>query len=270
MRNVTIGSVEVSRLCMGGNPFSGFSHQSDARTKEMLAYYTPEKIKETLRKAEQAGINTVFARTDEHIYGIIKDYWKEGGKLQWFAQVATPKEDPESWRDWIRRVLELGASGTYMHGGVGDFWYGQGRFELFHEAVEIMRKHGSKAIGMAGHRPDVHAWMRDNLKLDFQMCSYYNPTDRTQSAHHVSVGEKWTDDDRNAMLAFIPTVKKPVVHYKVLAGGNLAGVESFKRLGKTVRANDVICLGIFLGDDPDLITKDIALIDKYVEVNFKD
>ena len=61
MKNVVIGKAEVSRLCMGGNPFSGFSHQSDERSKEMVRFYTPEKIKETLFKAEQASVNIVCA-----------------------------------------------------------------------------------------------------------------------------------------------------------------------------------------------------------------
>ncbi len=87
MRKVQIGNVQVSGLCIGGNPFSGFSHQNSERNKEMTDYYTPECIKETLRKAENAGINTFFGRTDDHILGIVEDYWNEGGKIQWFAQV---------------------------------------------------------------------------------------------------------------------------------------------------------------------------------------
>ncbi|MDH7571521.1 MAG: hypothetical protein QHJ73_18245, partial [Armatimonadota bacterium] len=89
MRKVAIGEAVVSGLCIGGNPFSGFSHQSPQRDREMLDYYTPQRIKETLRQAEAAGINTFFGRTDAHILGIITDYWNEGGKIQWFAQVCT-------------------------------------------------------------------------------------------------------------------------------------------------------------------------------------
>ena len=67
------------------------------------------------------------------------------------------------------------------------------------------------------------------------------------------------------MLAFIPTAKTPVIHYKVLAGGNKPVIESFERLSTTVREQDVVCIGMYLGDDPDIITKNVELIDTYVE-----
>ena len=48
MRKATIAGKRVSRLCIGGNPFSGFSHQTPERTREMLDFFTPETIKQTL------------------------------------------------------------------------------------------------------------------------------------------------------------------------------------------------------------------------------
>ena len=56
MRTVQFGDVEVTRFVIGGNPFSGFSHQGPQRDKEMVRYYTVARIKEALRKAEAAGI----------------------------------------------------------------------------------------------------------------------------------------------------------------------------------------------------------------------
>ena len=88
MRSVEIGHVSVSRMCIGGNPFSGFSHQGEEKNREMLEYYTRERIKQTLRAAQEAGINTFFGRTDHHIMGIVRDYWEEGGTIQWFAKSA--------------------------------------------------------------------------------------------------------------------------------------------------------------------------------------
>ncbi|MFH1709424.1 MAG: hypothetical protein ABIF71_16115 [Planctomycetota bacterium] len=265
MRKVKIGSVTVSGVCIGGNPFSGFSHQTDARTKAMLAYYTPEGIKDALHKAEAAGINTVFARTDDHIFNLMRDYWKAGGKLQWFARVCSAEDDPEGWRTWMKKAADLGASGAYMHGGQTEFWFANEKFDVLNEAVALMRTCKLGAAGLAGHNPFAHAWIRDNLEVDFQMCSYYNPTDRTASPHHQSVGEKWRDTDREVMLALIATIKRPVVHYKVFAGGNLPVVEGFERMGRTMKATDVACIGMFLGDDPDMAAKDVALFEKHVD-----
>ena len=77
MRTVVFGDVEVARFVIGGNPFSGFSHQSRERSQEMVHYYTVARIKEALRKAEEAGINTFFGRTDRHVKRMLLEYWDE-------------------------------------------------------------------------------------------------------------------------------------------------------------------------------------------------
>ena len=264
MRLRTIGTAKVSGLCIGGNPFSGFSHQGEERTRQMLDYYTPERIEKTLRAAEDAGINTFFGRTDDHIFGILRSYWDEGGAIQWFAQVSPTRDQPDSWREWLDGAAKLGATGAYIHGGVVDFWHANGLFENFHEAIQRMRDCGVVA-GFAAHRPEPHEWIRDHLDVDFLMCSYYNPTDRSQRAEHSSVDEKWNDEDREKMLAAIATIDKPVVHYKVFAAGNKPILPAFEIMGRHMRENDVACLGFFLGDDPDMIVKDIALFEEYVD-----
>lgn len=264
MRLVQIGNVKVSGLCIGGNPFSGFSHQTAERSKEMTDYYTSERIKQTLRIAEKEGINTFFGRTDDHILGIIKEYWEEGGAIQWFAQVCIEHNDDSAWRKWLMMAVKLGASATYIHGGVVDSWYANKLYDNFKEALYMMRD-ANVTAGFAGHNPDAHKWISENLDVDFQMCSHYNPTDRSKSPHHINVGEKWDYEDRKRMLDVINSIKKPVVHYKVFAGGNKPIIEAFETMGKCMRQIDVACVGFFLKDDPEMIHKDIELFEKYVD-----
>jgi hypothetical protein len=38
MQTIKLGKIEVTRFILGGNPFSGFSHQSSARDREMMLY----------------------------------------------------------------------------------------------------------------------------------------------------------------------------------------------------------------------------------------
>lgn len=264
MRTVPIGKVQVSRLAIGGNPISGFSHQNPERDREMREYFTDERVHQLLREAEESGVNTLFARTDDHILGLIHDYWQAGGTIQWFAQILYDTEDAEVHRDWIKRAGDMGAAGMYLHGGATDFWHANGLYDLFHEALELMRSYGVPG-GFAGHRPAAHAWVRDEVRPDFQMCSHYNPTDRTRDPQHTNVGEKWAPDDREAMLTVIRTLPCPAVHYKVFAGGNRPVVEAFQTLGRCMRANDVVCVGLFPKDDPQMLAKDIALMEQYVE-----
>jgi len=264
MRMVKIGKATVSGLCIGGNPFSGFSHQGAEKNKEMKEYYTPDRIKQTLREAEQAGVNSFFGRTDAHILGIVRNYWGQGGTIQWFAQVTEDKGDADSWRKWLKASIDIGATGAYLHGGIVDYWYTNKMFDCFKEALDIMRQ-ADVVAGFAGHSPVAHQWIRDNLDVDFQMCGHYNPTDRSKSPHHISVGEKWNDEDRALMMKTIAGIKKPVVHYKVFAGGNKPIVPVFNLLGNVVRPHDVVLAGVFTKDNPNMINENISLFEKYID-----
>ncbi|MBU4199300.1 MAG: hypothetical protein KKE37_09095 [Verrucomicrobia bacterium] len=264
MRMVKIGKATISGLCIGGNPFSGFSHQGEKKSKEMIEYYTPDRIKQTLKEAEQAGVNTFFGRTDDHILGIVKDYRDQGSAIQWFAQVCEDSGDPGSWRKWLKASIDIGATGAYLHGGIVDYWYANKMFDCFKEALDIMRK-ADIVAGFAGHNPAAHQWICDNLELDFQMCSHYNPTDRSKSPHHISVGEKWNDEDRALIIKTIARVQKPVVHYKVFAGGNKSIVPAFAFLGNVVRPQDIVLVGVFTKDNPNMINEDVALFEKYID-----
>lgn len=263
MRTVRIGSVQVSRLCIGGNPFSGFSHQGSARSAEMREYFTPERIRQTLREAEAAGINTFFGRTDDHIFGVVREHWREGGKIQWFAQACDDKDKARTWKDWIRAVAGLGASGAYLHGGLVDSAWANGQFDTLREGLDLMRGLGL-AAGFAGHRPEAHEWIRDNLDPDFQMCSWYNPTDRSKNPEHQSEGERWRDEDRERMIETISTIGAPVVHYKVFAAANKPVLPAFDRMAVAMRPGDVACVGMFTKDDPGMVANDVALFDERV------
>jgi hypothetical protein len=264
MRKRNIGKAQVAGLCIGGNPFSGFSHQGAARNQEMLDYYTDDRVKATLAQAEKAGIDTFFGRTDLHIFELLRQYWQAGGQIQWFAQVCVERGRPDAWKEWLEGAIELGCTAAYIHGGVADFWHANGQWDNFHEALGRMRD-GGVVAGFAAHRPQVHEWMRDHLELDFHMCSYYNPTDRSKSAHHQEDGETWDDKDRDAMLEVIATLAAPAVHYKVFGGGNKPVLQAFEVMGQHMRENDIALVGFFTKDDEAMIQKDVALFDEHVD-----
>ena len=76
---IKLGEYEVSRLILGGNPLSGFSHTSDELNWEMASYYTMPRLQETLQEAWRCGINTVAARGDHHIMRMILEHHLSGG-----------------------------------------------------------------------------------------------------------------------------------------------------------------------------------------------
>lgn len=253
---VTLGNLKVSRMILGSNPFSGFSHQSPEMDLAMKRYFTTERIKQTLRKAESLGINTLLARTDHHVMRFLLEYWDEGGTLQWFAQTC-----PEvgSHQACVERAVSGGAKACHIHGGVMDYLYAQGKLEEIPPVIQMIRDHGLLA-GIAAHNPQVIEWAEQNLDVDYYLCSYYNSAHRNTRAEHVSGMAEWfLEEDRQIMTALIQRLSRPVVHYKVLAAGRNDPAEAFKVVVGALRPGDMVCIGIFDRDRPQMLEEDVSL-----------
>lgn len=259
MQYVQLGPLTVSRFIVGSNPFSGFSHQGAARDEEMRHYYTAARIKETLREAESLGVNTVIARTDMHMIRLLMEYWDEGGGAQWFAQTCPEVGPPEVC---IRRAAESGAKGCYIHGGVMDHLLAQKRTAEVPGLITLIRELGMQA-GVAGHNPKVFEWAEHGLDVDFYMCSYYNSANRDQRAEHVSGMPEWfRPEDRDIMTRVIQGLRRPVIHYKILAAGRNDPREAFRYAAARMRAGDMVCCGIFAKDAPGILAEDVRLLDE--------
>ena len=57
MDTIHLKNINVSRFILGSNPFSGFSHQGTEMDTAMKRYYTTERVKTTLRQAEDVARN---------------------------------------------------------------------------------------------------------------------------------------------------------------------------------------------------------------------
>jgi len=258
---VKIGRLSVSRVILGSNPFSGFSHQSPERDAEMRHYYTCSRIKDVLRNAEELGINTVIARADHHIMRVIMEYRDEGGKIQWVAQTCPELGTIERG---IMNAVSGGADGCYIHGGVMDFLFANNRLDEVPPAIERIREAGMPA-GIAAHNPKVIEWAEKNLDVDFYMCSYYNPTLREKDPEHKSgLTEYFGADDRNTMVALIGKLKKPAIHYKVMAAGRNNPEEAISFVAKHLRPQDAVCIGVYPKDRPDMLRENVALLQKHL------
>jgi hypothetical protein len=261
MKKIKIGGLSVSRLIIGGNPFSGFSHRSPDKDLEMKRYFTSTRIKETLKEAESLGIDTHIGRADHHVMRLLMEYWDEGGGIQWLAQTCPELGDPGRG---IRNGIEGGAKACFIHGGQMDYFLAQNRMDEVAPAVSIIRETGL-AAGLAGHRPSVFEWAEKNIDVDFYMCCYYNPTARDNHAEHITGStELFNDADRDAMVKTIRNLSRPVIHYKVLASGRKTPEEAFEFTARHLRPQDAVCIGVYPGDDPGMLGRDVEIFSRII------
>jgi hypothetical protein len=253
-----MGKLDISRFILGGNPFSGFSHQSGELDQRMLRYFTADRIKGMLREAESLGISALVARTDNHILRLLMEYWNEGGGIRWVAQTA-----PEliSTQRGVENAIKGGASACFVHGGVMDRLYELGELDEVPRAIEMIRSAGMPA-GIAGHNPEVHRWADRELDIDFHMCCYYDPASRAESAEiKAATIERFSDTDRQAMVETIATLSRPAIHYKVLAAGRNHPAEAFAFVAEHLRSGDAVCVGVYDEQNGGMLREDVELFD---------
>src|SRR5262245_11797767 len=80
---VKLGSHEVTRLIIGGNPVYGYSHFNKLFSQSMTAWHTPERVVELLKRCEKAGINTWQNSFAERTLQDVDKVRDAGAKFNW-------------------------------------------------------------------------------------------------------------------------------------------------------------------------------------------
>ncbi len=245
-----LGNMEVSRLIIGENQFSGWAHSRDLGYLRDLfkAYSTPERIMDTLELCEECGINTMLGSGG----GVVTRYWKErGGKIQWIAQVHPKSNDVKTN---IKHAIDAGAAAAYVQGGVGDSFVKGRRVDLLAEAVEFIKSQGALA-GIGGHSVEVPmAAEKAGIEPDFYMKTlhhdrYWSATPKDQRVDfNVDSGSDVDHDniweiDADRTIKFMETVKRPWIAFKVLAAGAIHPREGFRFAFEN--GADFACVGMF-------------------------
>jgi len=251
---IDLCGLDVSRFIIGGNPFSGFSHQSRERDEEMLDYYTTERLKETLRRGEAAGVTTTIMRSDPHIHRLLREYYNEDGTLHWIAQCGADS-GAASIVQAIDRAVAAGAKAAYVHGGQVDHCYAEQDAKSLTEWVERIRSHGIPA-GVAGHAPEAHLWV-DSLGIaDFHAVAFYNC-----GSLHDGKGDKFKPEDPPKAVEAIRAIAKPCIGYKIMAAGRVDAREALEFAFANIKPTDAVNVGIYRGDNDRMVEDDVALVE---------
>lgn len=253
-----IGKFSVSRLILGGNLIGGWAHSRDLMYVSRLfkAYNTEAKIFETLELAEKFGINTI--QVDPACQNVVEKYKKErGGKIQTIVCIS-PDADEAKVRSQIKSVIDKGATMLYTHGEVADRQTREGKLDVLGKAIDLIKAQGVLA-GIGSHSLETPmACEKNKLGAEYYVKTYH--LDRYWSATPPENREEWCwtkgmsgehdkyndnmwclDPDRTA--AFMETVDKPWIAFKVMAAGAIHPRTAF---GHALRGGaDFICAGMF-------------------------
>ena len=249
---VALGDLRLSRLIIGGNPFAGNSHFSRELSAEMLDYFTMERLKRVLFECERQGINTMQLRGDVFIRRLLREYWAEGGTMQWVAQTATELADQPGH---IRTLAGEGAAAIYHHGTRTDNAWLAGDMDPVRDLLAAMRDTG-RPVGLGTHIPEVveHA-EEQGWDVDFYMTSVYRVSRKYResalvSGRDTSAEECYDDADRERMLDTIAACPKPCLAFKVLAASRKTQMpemvrETFRHIFARIKPTDAVVVGMF-------------------------
>ena len=233
-----IGKLEVSRVIMGGNLIGGWAHARDLLYVSQLVktYHTDRKVFETLRLAEQCGINTFL--TNPQLARVINAYWRrEGGKIQFFSDCGY-KDDVLAG---VKLSVDVGATACYVHGGIADNLAKAGKVEVIGRALDLIRQNGLPA-GIGAHQLEtVQACVAAGLSPDFWVktlhhCDYWSARKDVQNDNIWCVNPEET-------VAYMSALPQPWIAYKVLAAGAIHPSEGFKYAFRN--GADFICVGMY-------------------------
>jgi hypothetical protein len=249
---VPFGPTRVSRLIVGGNPFSGNSHYSPALSDEMADYFTADRIVRTLLRCQRLGMRTVQTRADRHLLRVLREFRNAGGTMDWIAQTASELADLEGN---VRQIAAAGAIGAYHHGSRTDRLWLEGRIDTIRPLLACMRDQGLQ-VGVGTHIPEVIDYIEERgWDVDFYMACLYNLNRKPRDGAIVAgsaAGEQdlFLDDDRDAMASRILATRKTVLAFKVLAANRKTATpadrrEAFRWAYAHIKPGDALVVGMF-------------------------
>jgi hypothetical protein len=223
-----LGKLEVSRLILGGNLLTHYTHSRDLQYVYNLAahYNTDEKIMETLALAEQHGINALSMHNPDHPMSVLRRYRQErGGKIQWII-CPTAQIDPDLavYRQDIEALLKDGCEALYVWGVHTDAMVPQGKVNLIAKAVDLMKSYGVPA-GVGAHALEsIKTCEQYGVKADFYIKTFHHhqypsgpKPEQIKGPYNENPGYWCANPEGTA--EFMKKVEKPWIAFKVMAAG---------------------------------------------------
>jgi len=199
------------------------------------SYNTEAKIFETLDLCQACGVNAI--QLDPKYWEPIAKFNKSRSTpIQTMICVPLIK-DKTAMNDEIKRQIDKGATLVYSHGGTTDSHMMKGgSVDVIAQMVELIKAQGVPA-GVGGHSLNMPIEC-ERAKIDndfyvktFHIDRYWSATpeedrkeydwmSRTPSDHNANNDSMWCNNPEET-AAFMETVEKPWVAFKVMAAGSV-------------------------------------------------
>lgn len=237
-----IGDLEISRLLLGGNLLTHYTHSRDLKYVYALAkqYNTDAKILETLAVAEEQGINTVVVHNVPSVIALLQEHRRRGGEMQWITCTfhALAGGDLARFNREVQELVDAGTDALYISGVEADSVCGfrhdisapnsaershECNLDLLGRAVNLVKAHGLPT-GLAAHRlGPIQDCEAAGLGIDFYLKTFHHHRYPTNAIHYDS---NWCPQPEE-VAAFMQTVQKPWIAYKVMAAGAIPPQDAF-------------------------------------------
>lgn len=235
-----IGKLKISRLMLGGNLLTHYTHSRDLKYVYNLArhYNTDERLLATLEKAEAFGVDTLAVHPDPEIMKILKRHRARGGKIKWVLSTEPPGDAPvepdmDKHRRRVNELVEHGADAIYLWGVRADQLAKAGKVDLMAKALDIIRETKLPA-GLGGHALHTIAESeRAGLEPDFYVKTLHHhrypsaPKPGQAGDDFKEFPGYWCGKPAET-VEFMNAVKKPWIAFKVMAAGAIPPKDAFR------------------------------------------
>jgi len=247
-----IGNLKVSRLLLGGNLLTHYTHSRDLKYVYILAanYNTADKILETLALAEENGVNTLTVHTVPECLATLDKHRKErGGKMQWIICPTAPVEPGmKKYRKAVEELVDNGTDAIYLWGVHADRLVAQGKMDLLAEAVAIPKELGVPS-GLGAHDLNVvieaekHKVDNDSyIKTDHHHNYPTAPKPEELKGPYKEFPGYWCENC-DKTVEVMSKVEKPWIAFKVMAAGAIPPKDAFQHVFEN--GADHILAGMF-------------------------
>ena len=248
---VPFGNHKITRLIIGGNPFSGNSHISHEMDEEMMDYFSTDNIKKTLSDCQKNGINAMQLRADKHITRIIREFRRDGGEMHWIAQTCPELGD---FTGSVKRIMDYNPIAIYHHGTITDNLFKAGDIGELKARLAAIRETGA-LVGLGTHMPELIEYSEEHgFDVDFYMACVYNLSKvQRQSSSVTGVAnqdEPFDDEDREIMYKTIRSTGKTCLAFKILGATRLCATptdveNAYREAFANIKAGDAVVVGMY-------------------------